>query len=96
MFLGVPSALQAACYKCKYILFNGIKCTLGASSGYVECNDRNGTCRLYGAPCWNTGGGEDDPPAIDFQDFDEPTWLVAPDTTTPLPPLALSEPPDQK
>jgi hypothetical protein len=51
----LPAPVDAGCYECTYIPFNGMRCTdtTQGASGKTGCNDSQ-TCGTYGEVC--TGG----------------------------------------
>lgn len=57
----VPPPVNAACQKCKYIWFVGMRCSSVSpgENGKTGCND-NQTCGLYGSPCTGAPPCEDD------------------------------------
>lgn len=69
--LGLPSLIEAACQQCKHVWFVGRLCAPATTTGKVECEDRFGACRLWGATCAGSGGGFGDD-EIDYQDWGAP------------------------
>jgi hypothetical protein len=57
----MPAPASAACYKCKFTPFLGMRCEHTGGVGKTGCNDSQ-VCGLYGTPCGGTsGGGAHDP-----------------------------------
>lgn len=93
ILIGVPSLVQATCYRCAYIRGAGWRCAFAKpnESGKTLCSDSIG-CRLLGNPCPSNRDGGVDPPKIEYQDFGaQPGCVLERGVPLPVRPLPLSE-----